>query len=130
MPAIGTISVNDAKGTPVAHAFTPVTTDGQLAKWANRTAATTPQGFELLNVELRAPVGKDAAYRLLASGYFPTEVTVNGVTSVDRSNSWKLDCNFSSKSTSQERLDEIKLISGILDHATVKSMVQNLEPAY
>jgi hypothetical protein len=129
MPAIGNIVINDAEATPVAHTFAPVTTDGATAKLANR-AATTPKGFEALNVELRAPSGQATAYRLLVGFNDPVEATVDGSQVVVRNNSADLRLNFSPESTAQERKNTLKLMSNLLAHATVVAVAENLEPIY
>lgn len=129
MPAIGSISVNDAESTPVAHAFAPVTTDGALARFANRNA-TVPAGYETLSIEMRSPVGATGAYRLFIKGADPTTATVDGVEKVVKTNSFDFTINFAPLSTAQERLNLMKILSGILDHTTVKSVAQNVEPIY
>lgn len=129
MPAIGNIVLNDAETTPVAHTFAPVTTDGATAKLANRSA-TSPKGFETLNVELRPPAGSATAYRLLVGFNDPVEATVNGAQVVVRNGSSDIRLNFSPDSTIQERKNHLKMMSQLLDHATIKLVVENLEPIY
>jgi hypothetical protein len=129
MPAIGNIVVNDAETTPVAHTFAPVTTDGSLAKLANRTA-TTPSGFETMKVEVRPPNGNGGAHRVILGMGDPTEVTVDGVVSIDRVNSFEFTFNLSQKSTAQERKNILKMASNLLNHATIVAVVENVEPIY
>lgn len=129
MPALASISVNDAESTPVAHVFSPVTTDGALAKLANR-AADTPAGFETLSIEVRSPVSATAAYRVIIKGNFPTEATADGQTVIDHNSSFELAINFSQKSTSQERKNLAAMISNLLANATLVSVVENVEPIY
>jgi hypothetical protein len=129
MPAIGNIAVNDDQTTPVTHTFAPVTTDGALAKFANR-AASTPATYETLSLELQPPSGPNGAYSLLAKMNDPVEATVDGQIVAVRNNSFSLRINFAQTSTSQERIDTLKLAANTLLHATVKSMAQNVEPIY
>jgi hypothetical protein len=129
MPAIGQISILDAKGTPVAHVFDPVTTDGAVGQLANR-AATIPQGFEKLTLELKPPSSPTAAYRLIGKFVFPTVATVDGVDTVTRSSSAEFTFNFSQLSSSQDRKDYLKLMQNLCGHATVVTMATNLEPLY
>lgn len=129
MPAIGNIVINDAEATPVAHTFAPVTTNGAVAKLANRSA-TTPLGFETLSVEMRAPAGQQTAYRLIAGMNDPVEGTVDGQTVVVRNNSFKLELNFSPNSTAQERKNTLKLASSLLASSTVADVAEKLEPIY
>lgn len=127
MPAIGNIAIADA--VPATHTFAPVTTDGQTGKLANRSASI-PAGFESLQLEMRPPSSQTAAYRLVASMANPTVGPVDGVDTVIRTANGSLTLNFSQQGTSQERLNQLKLWSNLLAHATVVSMVQNLEPVY
>lgn len=129
MPAIGNIVVNDGAATPVAHTFAPVTTNGTVAELANRTA-TTPKGFENLQLSLAKPAGPTQAYKFRAGFYDPVEATVDGAVTVVRNNSADIRINFAPDSTSQERLDTLAMMANLLAHATVKSMVQNVEPIY
>lgn len=129
MPALGNIVLNDAAATPVAHTFTPVTTNGSLAELANRSAAT-PRGYENLRLELLKPAGGATAYRLRVGFNDPVEATVDGVVQVVRNNSASLTLNFSPDSTAQERKDTLKMMAELFAHATVKTMVENLEPIY
>jgi hypothetical protein len=129
MPAIGNIVINDDETTPVAHTFAPVTTDGSLAKLANRTGSM-PAAFETLSVEMRQPASATGAYRLVVKTNDPVEATVNGVQTVVRNSSCELTFNFSQSSSSQERLNLLKMMSNLLSHATVKSVAQNVEPIY
>lgn len=128
MPAIGSIAVADS--VPATHTFAPVTTDGSLAKLANRASGLTPSGWELLNIEVRVPSVPTGAHKVIVTMYDPTEVTISGVTTLDKANSAKLEFNFSQKSTSVERLDVCTMFSNILANATVKSVFENLEPLY
>jgi len=129
MPALASISVNDAEATPVAHVFSPVTTDGATARFANRSAAT-PQGFETLSVEVRSPNSATGAYRVILKGNFPEEATVDGETVVVRNSSFEVALNLSQKSTAQERKNALKIVSGLLAHTTIVAVCENVEPIY
>lgn len=129
MPAIADIVVNDAETTPVAHTFSPVTTNGALAKLANRTA-TTPAGYETLQAEMRTPGGGRTAYQLVLGLNDPVEAVVDGQTVVVRNNSFELKFNFSPLSTAQERKNDLKMASNLLAHATIVAMADKLEPIY
>jgi len=129
MPALASISVNDAESTPVAHVYSPVTTDGTLAKFANRDAAT-PAGFETLSIDVRTPTAPSAAYRVIAKGNDPVEATVDGQTVVVHNSSFELTLNFSQKSSAQERKNLVKKIANLLIHTTFVSVAENVEPIY
>lgn len=129
MPAIADIIVNDAETTPVAHTFAPVTTNGGVAKLANRTA-TTPNGFETLSVEMAAPGGGRTAYLHRVGLNDPVEAVVDGQTVVVRNSSFEGKLNFSPLSTAQERKNLLKMISNLYAHATIVTMADKLEPIY
>lgn len=129
MPAIGNIILADAKTTPVNHTFAPVTTDGALAKLANR-AASIPQGYEALSIELTQPQSGTAAYRMKVKASFPTVAAVEGQDAVVRISSFEGTFNFSQLSTAQDRKDILKMISNLFNHATSVTVAENLEPIY
>lgn len=129
MPALAPIVINDAESTPVAHTFDPVTTDGSTARLANRSA-TSPRGFETLNIEVKQPNGGQTAYRLLIGFNDPVEATVDGAQVVVRNCSADFRLNFSQDSTAQERKNLLKLMSNLLAHATIVSVADKIEPIY
>jgi hypothetical protein len=83
-----------------------------------------------MGIEVRQPPAQNGATKVVMTFYDPTEVTVGGVTSLDRFDSAKLEFNYSQKSLSVERLDLLAIVSNALANATVKSVHQNLEPIY
>lgn len=129
MPAIAAISISDAKTTPVAHVFDPVTTNGSAGRLANRVASI-PSGFETLSLEVREPASATGAYRLLGKMSFPTVAAVEGVDTVVRNDSATFELNFSQQSTAQDRKDRVKLLSNLFAHATVVAMAEKVEPLY
>jgi hypothetical protein len=60
----------------------------------------------------------------------PVEATVDGQVVVVRNNSALLTINFSQQATAQERKNTLKLMSNLLNHATVVTMADQLEPIY
>lgn len=129
MPALGTITVNDGEATPVAHAFSPVSTDGSRARYANRVA-TSPVGYETLQIEVIEPKSAGQAYAVRITGYDPVTATVDGNDVVARYNSFELKMNFSSLSSAQERKNDRVMLSNLLTNAAVVSVIENLEPVY
>lgn len=129
MPAIGNIAVTDAEVSPATHTYSPVKTDGSTARLANRTS-TTPQGFETLQIALTEPRSPKGAYQLTIGMNDPVEATVDGQVVVVRNNSASVTVNFSQSSTNQERKNTLKQIANLLAHATIVSVVDQLEPIY
>lgn len=130
MPAIAAIALNDgATPTPAPHTFSPVTTNGSKAEYADR-APTTPNGYRKLQYTLEPPSGQRTTYKMTLGIHNPTEATVDGSVVVVRYQAGSLTLNFAPDSTAQERLDTIAYVRNFLSDATVKTSVQNLEPFY
>ncbi len=129
MPAIGNLVLKDGQSTPADHTFAPVTTDGGLARWANR-ASSTLKGQETLNIEVKAPAGPSGAHRVILGAGDPTEAVKDGVTVVDHVNSVQTIFNFAQASTDQERYDLLSQHISLLSHAQVKLAVRNVEPFF
>lgn len=129
MPAIGNIALADAKTTPVTHTFAPVTTDGAVAKLANR-AASIPQGFETLQIEVTQPQSPTAAYRVKVKASFPTVAAVEGQDAVVRVSSFECAFNFSQLSSAQDRKDVLKLMANLFINSQMISVCENVEPIY
>lgn len=129
MPAIAAISINDGKATPVAHVFSPVTTDGSTAEWANR-AASMPQGFEGLKVNVRKPQSPTGAYRIDIEMSFPVLATVNGVETVVRTSKFTGTYYSSAIGPEADRKDHRVLLSNLFGSSAMASIIEKLEPAY
>lgn len=129
MPALAALTINDGAATPVAHTFAPVTTDGSLAKWADRSPSI-PQGFRTITEEVLEPSGNRTAYKITLGFYFPVVATVNGVDTVVRFGSAQVVFNMAPDSTLQERDDSLTYVINTLSHASVRTSVENLEPFY
>lgn len=129
MPQLAAITLNDGATTPVAHTFAPVSSNGQKAEWADRSS-TTPAGFQGITLEVRKPVNSGSAHRVLIGLNMPVEQVVNGVPTVVRYNTAKLEMNFSGSSSEQERKDGLAFVKNFLANAGVATSVSNLEPFY
>lgn len=129
MPAIASMSINDGQTTPVAHTFAPVTTDGETAKWADRSP-TIPAGYKTLSIDVSPPTGSRTVYKHTTGLMDPTVATVNAVDQVVRYNSAQLVLNFHPESTVQERKNLLAYVVNSMNNANVKLSVENLEPFY
>lgn len=129
MPAIASLVINDGQTTPVAHTFAPVTTDGETAKWADRSP-TIPAGFKTLSIDVSPPTGSRTVYKHTTGLMDPTVATVNAVDQVVRYNSGQLVLNFHPESTVQERKNFLAYMVNAMNNASVKLSVENLEPFY
>jgi len=129
MPAIATLSINDGQASPAAHSFAPVSTDGTRAKWADRSPSI-PAGFKLLSIEMAEPSGNRTVHKVTFGFTDPVVASVDGADTVVRYNSAKVELNINPDSTLQNRKDILAYVANCLDHASVKSAVENLEPFY
>lgn len=130
MPQIGNIAITDAEATPVTHTFTPVKTEGAIARLKNSTGAATTPGNETLIVEVRDAKSPKGANQVVIGMGDPTEAVVDGQTSVVRTNSMQIVFNFAQTASVQERKNLGEMASKLLANATVKSVIENLEPIY
>lgn len=130
MPQLASITLTDGKSTPASHVFAPVTSNGSAAKLANR-AASIPQGFESLEVLVRDP-GKNtkAAYTIAGSMNLPTVATTEGLEKVVRNSKFEFTFRLAPDSTLQDRKDILALAASLMSNATMKSVVENVEPLY
>lgn len=129
MPAIAALTIADGAATPVNHTFSPVTTDGSLAKWADRSPSVAA-GFRTITEEVLEPSGQRTAYKITLGFYFPVLASVNGVDTVVRFNSGSVVMNMAPDSTLQERDDTLTYMINTISHASIRSSVENLEPFY
>lgn len=129
MPAIAAIAINDGVTTPLAHTFSPETTNGRLASWNNEAAATLA-GRERITVEVVKPQSVSGAYRHSTSMLFPVLATVDGVQKVVRFIKADVTLHASQESTEQEKLDACTLLSNFFANPTVKDSVKKMQPYY
>jgi hypothetical protein len=129
MPAIAALSINDGQASPVAHSFAPVTTDGSVAKWADRSP-TIPSGFRTISYEVAPPSGSRTTNKLQMGLMNPTVATVNSVDTVVRYSSAQVTLNIHPDATLQERKDLLAYMANFFANATVKTSVENIEPFY
>lgn len=129
MPAIAALTIKDGASTPVDHTFSPVTTNGSKAEWADRSPAS-PAAFLGITHEVRRPASATAAQRVIIGMNIPVLETINGVATVTRFSSAKVELNFANLSTVQERKDLLAYVKNFLAQASVVTSVENLEPFY
>lgn len=129
MPAIASQSVNDGQSTPAAHTFSPVTTDGSKASFADRSPSI-PAGYRTISHEVVGPNGNRTVHKITMGFLIPVVATVNSVDTVVRYSSAQVVLNIHPESTLQERKDLNAYVANFLGLADVKTTVQNLEPFY
>lgn len=129
MPQITAIAINDGKASPATHTFSPVTSNGQKGQLANRSASF-PSAFETMELEVVKPATPTGAYRITGKLQLPVTALVNGVDQVVRFIKADVTIHASQGSTAAERKDACALLSNMFANATVKTVVENLEPLY
>lgn len=128
-PAIAQLVIADGAASPANHNFDPVTTDGSLARYADRTASI-PAGYDTISYEVLPPSGNRTTYKITASFYSPTIATVNGLDTVVWYQSGQVILNIHPNSTLAERKDLRAYVSNFFALATIKTSIENLEPIY
>lgn len=129
MPAIAALAINDGASTPVEHTFSPVSTTGSKAQWADRSPSI-PSGFRLINHEVQPPNGSRVVHRWSMGFSNPTVATVDSVDKVVRFSSAQVILNIHPDSTLQERKDLLAYVANALALASVVTSVENIEPFY
>jgi len=134
MPAFGNVTINDGASTPVAHVFSPVKIDGDVATYADRSTGV-PSKYYLLTASNRDPSGGNGqvsrvqyslALPVVADG---TDPLVKAGTVLRTS---RFDGTFliPATSTLQERKDLRAFVKNLMVDAIVTAMVENLEHVY
>jgi hypothetical protein len=129
MPAIAALTIDDGQTVPASHTFSPVTTDGSTAKYADRSPSI-PAGFRTISYEVSAPSGTRVTNKIQAGFNNPTVATVDSVDKVVRNSSAQVTLNIHPESTLQERKDLLAYVVGFFAEADIKTSVQNIEPVY
>ncbi|DAD50120.1 TPA_asm: coat protein [ssRNA phage Gerhypos.1_43] len=129
MPAIAALTINDGAATPVAHTFSPVTTDGSSAAWADRSPSIA-SGFRTISHEVVGPNGNRTVNRITAGFKVPVVATINTVDTVVRYSSAQIIWNIHPDSTLQERKDLHAYVTNYCGNASVKLSIENVEPFY
>lgn len=144
MPGLASITINDGATTPVAHTFNPSNPDQNGTNyWYDRSAGIAI-GFPEISQFLRVPAAGATAstagrvYRAKSKVVFPVlEVTSASTgTGIQPAPTKAYELVFNGefilpeRSTLQNRKDILALAKNMLAHATITSMVQDLEGSF
>ena len=137
MPAIGNLVINDGQTTPVAHTFAPVTIQGTIAKYADRSGGI-PVGFPVIWLDAREPKSGSALWKCSMTIMVPTleqtsPSTASGIQpapTVAYFHTTKIDWLFPVRGALQERKNQRSFTYNLLAHATVIAMLENMEAVY
>ena len=133
MPAFGNVTVNDGESTPVAHTFSPVKIDGDIATYADRSGGV-PTGYITYTASNRDPVAGSALNRerfvltlpVVADGSDPSVPAGT----ILRSLSCDLTVLIPASSTLQERKNVWAMFKNWAASSVMTSIVQDLEHVY
>jgi hypothetical protein len=140
MPAIASLVANDGATTPVAHTFSPVGINADMVAQYDDRSPGVAVGYNSLTVSLRKPSNGSTSrnYKAVIKLVLPTlEITSPSTsTGISPQPTKAFDCLanvefvFSERSSLQNRKDLLALVKNILAHATITSVVQDLENVY
>ena len=137
MSNIADIIAYDGAATPVAHTFAPVTIDGSVAKFADRSGGI-PVGYPVVWIDAREPRNGSPLWKSTMTVMVPTleqtsPSTATGIQpapTVAYFHTTKIDWLFPVRGTLQERKNQRSFTVNLLAHATVISVLENMEAVY
>lgn len=121
------ISLLDAKSTPLAHVFDPIQ-DGSEAKFANTGDSTILSGQETLAVEIGRPKTDAAQATARVVLWDPVEGTVDGQLKVLRGLSAVASFKFPPGSTRAEKKDIVTMLRNALANPDILSAITEGRP--
>lgn len=146
MPALAAITVNDGKATPVAHTFTPSGPDKNGVNMLYDRSGGIAIGFPMLSTTLRSPLPASnngsstnaRVYRATVKFIVPTlEVTSPATGSGIQPAPTKafdtvvtMEFVLPERSTTADRADILAYAKNALGHATVVTLVRDLEDMF
>lgn len=130
MTAIANIAVPDAATTPVTKTYEPNRIVEDTATWLEKSPAS-PQGYPSLDVTLKDPASGGKVYTVRIDYKMPTLVSYTDasgrtVTEVDYSHQFTGTFRLPSAGVLQNRKDFRKLLVGILNHAQLTAVLEDL----
>lgn len=129
MPQAARITINDGKGTPVAHNFDPIATEGGSATLANAASATL-DGREKFGIVVR-PATKAAPAKVSIRLTLPVETAQpDGTVLVTEFSTGVVELIMPASSTAARRKDLRVLLANALQHATLVDVIENVVPLY
>lgn len=129
MPALAAITINDGATTPLAHTFSPVTTDGWLAQLQEKVGI--PKGQATLSVSVRPPASGSPMYKARVQIKLPNlAVDSNGRQTVAYTNLVTMEFLSHEEATDQNRKDMLAFAKNALAHATLNTVLLSNEPIY
>jgi len=138
MAAKATVSLTDAEGTPVVHAFDPAGTKENVEFWEDR-AAGIPAGFPILTMSLRSVTGgpKPGSVAEVKLKY-PVMETISGANlsgyTAQPQEAFVLEASaqfrLPSRSSLQHRKNLRSMFADLMGETVLTNLVEKLEPVY
>lgn len=129
MPAIANLTIADGQASPANHTFAVSTTDGQKAKWLEKTAGSS-LGYYQLTYSARS-AGSPTAADVVEVGLILPTLSIDGtLISQARKSSASVRFNFAQTATDQERKDLVAYVANFMANASVKAAIPAIEPFY
>lgn len=146
MAALANIIINDGQATPVAHTFSPSGPDKNGVSYLADRSGGIPLGYPTMSLDLREPLvakpgqasSSNRIYKVTLGIIVPTLETATGSTSggyapvpqLAYETAVRIEFRLPERSALQSRKDILAYAKNLLGHATVVSMVQDLEAVY
>lgn len=137
MPAIGTITINDGAGTPVAHSFTPSGIAGAIASYDDRVGGISV-GFPHITISSVSPTKTSRMYKARVKVVLPVLENISGTASngfapaPTKAYDLQFDGTFilPERSTLQNRKDLFAFVKNLMANAVMTAVVENNEVIY
>lgn len=127
MPTFTSLTVNDGQTTPVAHTFAPLSREGGVATFVDRSPAIAA-GWKRIKHEVVSAQQTGAANRVKITAEDPVVATVDAQLKVVRRSTASINLNFAQDATDQERKDLVAYCINYLSNTTVKNGIIAIEP--
>jgi len=130
--AAANIVINDGQGSPAAHTFVPARKDGMKVDYDERTTPHTPAGFYTIAISSTAPQSKSPVVRCKISLAMPLESydSVTGLYSYPTTARFNIDVLVPTSATSAQRADVYAYLKNLMAHATVQSLIKDLDAPF
>jgi len=133
MASIATITINDGLATPVAHDFDPAGVVDGIARYEDKVGGI-PVGYPSITASIRRPTKGSKAYKVMIKIAVPElEQASSGGTFVPPptlayNTLCVMEFMLPERGDKAQREDILAYAANLLGHATIVSMVEDLEP--
>lgn len=131
MAAATDIVLNDGQSTPAAHTFSPARKSGDRVVWEERSTASTASGFYLLTTKANPPSSASVIRNKITLA-IPLEIydSVSQTYSYPDIARLSADILIPVNATSADRKNMAAYVKNLFAHATIVSMLEDLDVPY